>query len=89
MYVYDQIDQRIIDERVEQYRGQTQRFLEGRLSDDEFLPLRLQNGLYIQRLAPMLRIAVPYGMLNSEQLRNRSSAAESGQREDCRSAGRC
>jgi sulfite reductase (NADPH) hemoprotein beta-component len=69
MYVYDQHDQRIIDERVSQYRGQTQRFLEGKLSEAEFLPLRLQNGLYVQRLAPMLRIAVPYGMLSSRQLR--------------------
>jgi sulfite reductase (NADPH) hemoprotein beta-component len=69
MYIYDEIDQRIIDERVIQYRDQTRRFLAGQLSETEFLPLRLQNGLYIQRLAPMLRIAIPYGMLNSVQLR--------------------
>jgi sulfite reductase (NADPH) hemoprotein beta-component len=69
MYVYDEYDQRLVDERVSQYRDQTRRYLEGKISDDEFLPLRLQNGLYIQRLAPMLRIAVPYGMLNSQQLR--------------------
>jgi sulfite reductase (NADPH) hemoprotein beta-component len=69
MYVYDQHDQKIIDERVAQYRDQTERFLAGKLSDDEFLPLRLQNGLYVQRLAPMLRIAVPYGLMNSTQLR--------------------
>jgi sulfite reductase (NADPH) hemoprotein beta-component len=69
MYKYDEIDQRIIDERVTQYRDQTRRFLSGELSESEFLPLRLQNGLYVQRLAPMLRIAIPYGMFNSVQLR--------------------
>lgn len=69
MYVYDEIDQRIIDDRVAQYRDQTQRYLAGEISDAEFLPLRLQNGLYVQRLAPMLRIAIPYGMLSTRQLR--------------------
>jgi len=69
MYVYDQYDQTIVDERVAQFRGQTERFLAGKLTEAEFLPLRLQNGLYLQRLAPMLRIAVPYGLLNSSQLR--------------------
>ena len=69
MYVYDQYDQKIVDERVTQYREQTQRYLAGQLAESEFLPLRLQNGLYVQRLAPMLRIAVPYGLLNSTQLR--------------------
>ena len=57
-----------MDERVAQYRDQTRRYLAGELTDDEFRPLRLQNGLYIQRHAPMLRIAVPYGMLSSRQL---------------------
>ena len=69
MYVYDQYDQKIVDERVAQYRDQTDRFLAGKLTETEFLPLRLQNGLYVQRLAPMLRIAVPYGLMNSTQLR--------------------
>ena len=69
MYVYDEYDQKIVDERVAQYRSQTQRFLDGKLSEEQFLPLRLQNGLYVQRLAPMLRVAVPYGLLNSRQLR--------------------
>ncbi len=69
MYVYDQYDQKIIDERVTQYRDQTDRFLAGTLTEEEFRPLRLQNGLYVQRLAPMLRIAVPYGLMNSIQLR--------------------
>jgi sulfite reductase (NADPH) hemoprotein beta-component len=69
MYVYDQYDQKIVDERVAQFRDQTTRFLAGKISEGEFLPLRLQNGLYLQRLAPMLRIAVPYGLMNSVQLR--------------------
>jgi len=69
MYVYDQYDQTIVDERVAQYRDQTERYLAGKLTEAEFLPLRLQNGLYVQRLAPMLRIAVPYGLLNSTQVR--------------------
>ena len=53
MYKYDEIDQRLVDERVAQYRDQTKRYLAGELSDEEFRPLRLQNGLYIQRHAPM------------------------------------
>src|SRR5215210_6353931 len=69
MYQYDEIDQRLVDERVAQFRDQTRRYLAGTLSDDDFRPLRLQNGLYIQRHAPMLRIAVPYGLLASRQLR--------------------
>ena len=69
MYLYDEIDQRLVDERVAQFRGQTRRFLAGELSEDNFRPLRLQNGLYIQRFAPMLRVAIPYGLLSSRQLR--------------------
>jgi sulfite reductase (NADPH) hemoprotein beta-component len=69
MYRYDQFDQRIIDERVAQFRDQTRRYLAGQLTDDEFRPLRLQNGLYIQKHAPMLRVAIPYGQLSSRQLR--------------------
>ncbi|MDA9839910.1 nitrite/sulfite reductase [Porticoccaceae bacterium] len=69
MYKYDQYDQKLVDERVEQYRDQTQRYLAGEISEEQFLPLRLQNGLYVQRLAPMLRIAVPYGLLSSKQVR--------------------
>src|SRR6266850_2091579 len=69
MYLYDQIDQRIVDERVKQFRGQTRRFLAGKLSEDDFRALRLRNGLYIQRYAPMLRIAIPYGLLSTRQLR--------------------
>ncbi|WP_097461542.1 nitrite/sulfite reductase [Mangrovitalea sediminis] len=69
MYVYDEYDRKILNDRVKQFRDQTQRYLAGELSEEEFLPLRLQNGLYVQRLAPMFRICVPYGMLRSEQLR--------------------
>src|SRR5690606_33544523 len=56
-------------ERVRQFRDQTRRYLAGELKEDEFRPLRLQNGLYIQRYAPMLRVAVPYGLLSSTQVR--------------------
>ncbi|MET0291311.1 MAG: nitrite/sulfite reductase [Steroidobacteraceae bacterium] len=69
MYRYDDIDQTIVAERVAQFRDQTRRFLAGELSDDEFKQLRLRNGLYIQRHAPMLRVAIPYGLLSSRQLR--------------------
>jgi sulfite reductase (NADPH) hemoprotein beta-component len=69
MYRYDNYDQTLVDERVAQFRAQTERYLDGKISENEFLPLRLQNGLYVQRLAPMLRIAIPYGMLSSLQLR--------------------
>ncbi len=69
MYRYDEIDQRIVAERVEQFRDQTRRFLAGQLAEDDFKPLRLQNGLYVQKHAPMLRVAVPYGLLSSAQVR--------------------
>ena len=75
MYLYDEIDQRLVDERVRQFRGQTERFLAGQLSEDEFRPLRLRNGLYIQRYAPMLRIAIPYGLLSTKQLRKLAEIA--------------
>jgi len=69
MYKYDDYDQRIVDERVAQFKGQTERYLAGELSEEQFLPLRLQNGLYVQRYAPMLRVAVPYGLMSSQQVR--------------------
>jgi sulfite reductase (NADPH) hemoprotein beta-component len=69
MYQYDQIDQQLVNQRVAQFRDQTQRFLAGQLSEDDFRSLRLRNGLYIQRFAPMLRISVPYGLLASRQVR--------------------
>lgn len=69
MYKYTHADQAMVDERVEQFRDQTRRFLAGELPEEQYLPLRLQNGLYIQRHAPMLRIAVPYGLMASYQVR--------------------
>jgi sulfite reductase (NADPH) hemoprotein beta-component len=69
MYQYDQIDQALVDQRVAQFRDQTQRFLAGQLSEDDFRALRLRNGLYIQKHAPMLRVSIPYGLLNPDQLR--------------------
>lgn len=75
MYRYDAIDNALVRERVAQFRDQTRRFLEGALGEDEFRHLRLRNGLYIQRHAPMLRIAIPYGLLSSTQLRALASIA--------------
>lgn len=69
MYAYSLVDQQLVDERVDQFRDQTERYLAGNLDDEVFKQLRLRNGLYIQRQAPMLRIAIPYGVLNSTQLR--------------------
>ena len=69
MYIYGESDQKLVEQRVTQFRDQTTRFLEGSLSEDEFRPLRLKNGLYIQKHAPMLRVAIPYGLLSSAQMR--------------------
>lgn len=69
MYQYNENDQTILNERVTQFRGQTERYLKGELGEDEFRTLRLMNGLYIQTHAPMLRVAGPYGLLSSKQLR--------------------
>jgi sulfite reductase (NADPH) hemoprotein beta-component len=69
MYIYDDIDQSLVDERVEQVRDQMRRYFAGQLGEEEFRPLRLQNGLYIQKHAPMLRVAIPYGLLSARQLR--------------------
>ncbi|MCA3130460.1 MAG: nitrite/sulfite reductase [Betaproteobacteria bacterium] len=75
MYRYDTIDRTLVNERVAQYRDQLARHLAGDLSEDEFRPLRLQNGLYIQKHAPMLRVAIPYGVLSSVQLRRLADIA--------------
>ena len=75
MYRYDVIDRTLVNERVAQFRDQTRRFLAGELSEDDFRLLRLRNGLYIQRHAPMLRVAIPYGLLSAEQLRTLGSIA--------------
>ncbi|MGR8929784.1 MAG: nitrite/sulfite reductase [Gammaproteobacteria bacterium] len=69
MYQYNEQDQTLIEERVAQFRNQTERFLKGELGENEYRALRLMNGLYIQTHAPMLRVAVPYGLLSSRQLR--------------------
>ncbi|HNJ85098.1 MAG TPA: nitrite/sulfite reductase [Agitococcus sp.] len=75
MYQYDAYDQKIVDQRVAQFRDQTQRYLNQELTEDQFRPFRLQNGLYVQRYAPMLRVAIPYGMLSSVQLRTLANIA--------------
>jgi sulfite reductase (NADPH) hemoprotein beta-component len=69
MYQYNDTDQTLIEQRVAQFRRQTESFLKGQISDDQFRALRLMNGVYIQTHAPMLRIAGPYGLLNSKQIR--------------------
>src|SRR5664279_4958120 len=69
MYQYTDFDRQFVRNRADQYRDQLERNLAGTLSDEAFRPLRLQNGWYIQRYAPMLRVAVPYGELSSAQLR--------------------
>ncbi len=69
MYQYDSYDQAMVDQRVAQYRDQTRRFLAGELTEEQFRPLRLMNGLYVQIHAPMLRVAVPYGLMSSKQVR--------------------
>ena len=71
MYNYDSYDRALVQARVEQFRDQVSRRLNGELSEEEFLPLRLQNGVYLQRHAYMLRVAIPYGTLASNQLRRR------------------
>ena len=76
MYKYNAIDQQLVDDRVEQFRDQTRRFLAGELSEEAYLPLRLMNGLYIQRHAPMLRVAIPYGLLATYQLRKLADISE-------------
>ena len=69
MYQYTEFDRQFVHQRAAQYRDQLERNLAGTLGDDEFRPLRLQNGWYVQRHAPMLRIAVPYGEISSNQVR--------------------
>lgn len=76
MFLYTDFDQNLLNERVAQFRDQTQRYLEGKLTEEEYRPLRLQNGLYVQRYAPMLRLAVPYGLMNSAQLRKVAEVAQ-------------
>jgi len=75
MYRYDELDQAFVEQRVAEFRDQTRRHLAGELSEEEFRPLRLRNGLYLQRHAPMLRIAIPYGLLRAQQLRKLADIA--------------
>lgn len=83
MYQYNQDDQTLIEQRVAQFRGQTQRFLNGELGADEFRALRLMNGLYVQTHAPMLRVAVPYGLMSSKQLRKLADVARKYDKDYC------
>ena len=75
MYQYDTFDRQFVQERVADFREQTERYLAGELGEDAYKPLRLMNGLYFQRFAPMLRVAIPYGLLSSAQLRMLASIA--------------
>src|SRR3546814_20318540 len=75
MYKYDQYDQAMVDARVEDFRDQVRRRIAGDMNDDQFKPLRLKNGLYLQLHAYMLRVAIPYGTLNSRQLRKLAEIA--------------
>lgn len=76
MYRYDEFDQAFVDQRVEQFRGQTQRRLIGELTEEEFKPLRLMNGLYLQLHGYMLRVAIPYGTLDARQMRALADISE-------------
>ena len=75
MYAYNLLDQKLVDARVSQYRDQAARYLAGKLDGEVFKQLRLRNGLYVQRHAPMLRVAIPYGVLNSSQISNLAAIA--------------
>jgi len=83
MYQYTPVDQTLVDERVAQFRKQTEQYLKGELTDDQFRALRLRNGLYIQTHAPMLRIAVPYGLLSSKQVRKIAHIARTYDKNYC------
>ncbi|MDE2435788.1 MAG: nitrite/sulfite reductase, partial [Sphingomonadales bacterium] len=75
MYKYDQYDQSMVDARVEEFRDQTRRRIAGHMTDDQFKPLRLKNGLYLQLHAYMLRVAIPYGTFNAVQMRKLADIA--------------
>lgn len=83
MYQYDDLDRDVVHNRVFQFKDQMTRFLSGELSEEAFLPLRLQNGLYVQKHAPMLRAAVPYGMLSSKQVRMLADICNKYDRDYC------
>jgi len=83
MYQYNEIDQTLVNERVAQFRRQTEKFLKGELTDDQFRALRLRNGLYVQTHAPMLRVAIPYGLLSSAQVRKLAHIARTYDKNYC------
>jgi len=83
MYQYNNNDQTLIEERVAQFRKQTESFLKGEISDDQFRALRLMNGLYVQTHAPMLRVAGPYGLINSKQFRKLAHIARTYDKSYC------
>jgi sulfite reductase (NADPH) hemoprotein beta-component len=83
MYQYNNIDQTLVDERVAQFRRQTEQFLKGEISEDQFRALRLRNGLYVQIHAPMLRVAGPYGLFNSTQFRKLAHIARTYDKSYC------
>jgi sulfite reductase (NADPH) hemoprotein beta-component len=83
MYQYNDNDQTLVDQRVAQFRRQTESFLKGQISDDQFRALRLMNGLYVQTHAPMLRVAGPYGLLNSKQIRKLAHIARTYDKNYC------
>src|SRR4030095_9882986 len=75
MYAYDELDRTLVNERVSEFRDQVGRRLSGELTEEEFKPLRLMNGVYLQLHAYMLRIAIPYGTLSAEQMRTLARVA--------------
>jgi sulfite reductase (NADPH) hemoprotein beta-component len=83
MYQYNEIDQTLVDERVAQFRWQTEQFLKGELSEDRYRALRLRNGIYVQIHAPMLRVAIPYGLLSSKQIRKLAHIARTYDKNYC------
>ena len=80
MYAYSEFDRQFVHQRAAQFRDQLERNQSGQLSDEEFRPLRLQNGWYVQRHAPMLRVAVPYGELHARQLAHGGRGRARGRR---------
>src|SRR5580692_6268954 len=82
MYQYTEFDRAFVRSRAAQFRDQIERWQSGKLSEEDFRALRLQNGWYVQRHAPMLRVAVPYGELNSKQLRGLARVAREFDRVD-------
>ena len=81
MYIYDAFDRRLLAERVADFRDQVARRLSGELTEEEFKPLRLMNGVYLQLHAYMLRIAVPYGVLSSAKMRKLAHIARTYDRD--------